>query len=104
MDALFPRYRLRAKDHGSTAQPTVVEILEHVSDEIHELWLDQYVWQTLSRISQQSDAARGSFNVAWIGEQYYRRAALAVRAMVDRRSDTDSLINVLLRVMADSVL
>jgi hypothetical protein len=80
------------------AARTIVDILEHVSDEIHELWLDRFIWQTFSRIAEESDVAKGSFIAAWVGEQYYRRAAVAVRAMVDRHKDSDSLINVMLLV------
>lgn len=32
-----------------------------MSDEIHELWLDRYVRQTFSRITEQSNVANGSF-------------------------------------------
>ncbi len=81
--------------------PDQLRMLDHVSDEIHELWLDRYVWQTLSRIAAESSVAHDSFIVAWVGEQYYRRAAIAVRAMVDRDPRSDSLINVLIGIEAD---
>jgi hypothetical protein len=85
-------------------QRTVIQILEHVSDEIHELWLDRHVWQTFRRITEESNVAKGSFIAAWVGEQYYRRAAVAVRAMVDHDRDSDSLINLMVRVEADPAL
>ncbi len=36
--------------------------------------------------------------VAWIGEQYYRRAALSIRTMVDRDPRSDSLLNLLIGI------
>jgi hypothetical protein len=70
--------------------------LERVNAEIQELWLDRHIWRnTRDMAAKSSSAARGSFFVAWLGVQYYRRAAIAVRTMVDRDPRTDSFVNLL---------
>jgi hypothetical protein len=70
--------------------------LKDASDEIQELWLDRYVWRTTSTIAAGSPAVnRSPFFVTWVGTQYYRRAALCVRAMADTRKDSHSLVHLL---------
>jgi len=63
--------------------PELLAHLARVTEEIQWLWWDQQVWREFESIADGSDAARGSFIVAWVGELYYRRAGLAVRAMRD---------------------
>ena len=69
--------------------------LEHITEEISELWLDRLIWRSLRDMVQSIPTARDSFILAWIGEQYYRRAAIAVRTMADLDSRSDSLVNLL---------
>jgi hypothetical protein len=70
--------------------------LERINAEIQELWLDRHIWRGTRDIAAKSSAAvRGSFFVAWLGVQYYRRAAIAVRTMVDTDKRTDSFVNLL---------
>jgi hypothetical protein len=72
--------------------------LEHIADEISELWFDRHIWRSMTGIADKRPGVRDSFILAWIGEQYYRRAAVAVRTMVDRAPDSDSLLNLLTEI------
>jgi hypothetical protein len=73
-----------------------LQSLERVNAEIQELWLDRHIWRGTRDIAAKSkSAARGSFFVAWLGVQYYRRAAIAVRTMIDADPRTDSFINLM---------
>jgi hypothetical protein len=67
--------------------------LEHASEEIQELWLDRYVWRKSSDIAAESDAVeRSPFFMTWVGTQYYRRVAMCIRSMADKRRDSHSLL------------
>jgi hypothetical protein len=79
----------------SEVKPEFLKSLERVNAEIQELWLDRHIWLGTRDIAAKSPVAKGSFFVAWLGVQYYRRAALAVRTMVDTDSRTDSFVNLL---------
>jgi hypothetical protein len=69
--------------------------LEHIAEEISGLWLDRLIWRSIREMVEQLPGVRDSFMVAWIAEQYYRRAALSVRTMVDRDPRSDSLLSLL---------
>jgi hypothetical protein len=75
--------------------PDVLAHLGRVTDEIQWLRWDQHVWRTFDNIAERSDVARDSFFVAWVGEVYYRRADLTIRAMRDSDSRSHSLRNLL---------
>ncbi len=68
-------------------------MLDRVTAEISELWLDRFFWRSFRNMAQSVPVAHDSFILAWIGQQYYRRAAIAIRSMVDVHPDSDSLIN-----------
>ena len=72
--------------------------LEHIAEEISGLWLDRLIWRSIREMVEQLPGVRDSLMVAWIGEQYYRRAALSVRTMVDRDPRSDSLLNLLIDI------
>lgn len=74
----------------------LLQSLERVNAAIQELWLDRHIWRGTRDIAAlSSSAAKGSFFVAWLGVQYYRRAAIAVRTLVDADPRTDSFMNLL---------
>ena len=76
--------------------------LEHISEEITGLWLDRLIWRSIREMVEELPGVRDSFIVSWIGEQYYRRAALSVRTMVDRDAKSDSLLNLLIDIRDNS--
>ena len=75
--------------------------LDHVADEIQQMFHDRQVWQSLSAIAAANPVVVANpFIVNWIGTLYYRRAMTAIRAMVDpgmrgKAGETDSLVTVL---------
>jgi hypothetical protein len=75
--------------------------LEHITEEISGLWLDRLIWRSIREMVEELPGVRGSFIVAWIGEQYYRRAALSVRTMVDSDPRSDSLLNLLIDIRSN---
>jgi hypothetical protein len=75
--------------------------LEHLTEEISELWLDRVIWRSIREMVEELPGVRDSFIVAWIGQQYYRRAALSVRTMVDRDPKSDSLLNLLIDISSN---
>src|SRR6266568_4499231 len=75
--------------------------LEHLTEEISELWLDRVIWRSIREMIEELPGVRDSFIVAWIGQQYYRRAALSVRTMVDRDPKSDSLLNLLIDISSN---
>jgi hypothetical protein len=62
--------------------------LEHITEEISALWFDRLNLRSIREILEQLPGVRDSIMVAWIGLQYYRRAALSLRTMVDRNPGT----------------
>jgi hypothetical protein len=84
------------------ASPVLTQ-LERVTDELSWLLWDEQVWRDFERIAQGSAVARDSFFAGWVGELYYRRASLAVRAMHDGRDDSYSLRNLLEDVRESAV-
>jgi hypothetical protein len=75
--------------------------LEHITEEITGLWLDRLIWRSIREMVEELPRVRDSFIVAWIGQQYYRRAALSVRTMVDRDSKSDSLLSLLIDISSN---
>jgi hypothetical protein len=78
--------------------PDVLAHLGRVTDEIQWLWWDQHVWRSFENIAERSDVARDTFFVAWVGELYYQRADLTIRAMRDSDPRSHSLRNLLATV------
>lgn len=74
--------------------------LKRVTEEIQFLYWDQQIWRAFDAVAAGSPVARDSFFRAWVGELYYRRADMAVRAMRDGHADSHSLSN-LLRTVRD---
>jgi hypothetical protein len=70
--------------------------LNHVIDELGELLFDQFIWKHSEQIALANlDVRAEPFYVSWVGQNYYRRAAAAVRAMVDADARSDSLVTAL---------
>lgn len=75
--------------------PDLLPHLERVTEEIQFLYWDQQVWRAFDAVAAGSPVVRDSFFRAWVGELYYRRADIAVRAMRDGHADSHSLSNLL---------
>lgn len=81
---------------GPDPRAEAITRLEHVIDELGELLLDQFIWKSTEKIALANSNLRAApFYISWIGQNYYRRAAAAARAMVDSDERTDSIVTVL---------
>jgi hypothetical protein len=78
--------------------PDLLPELARVTEEIQFLCWDQQVWRSFDAIAEGSPVARESHFRGWVGELYFRRADLAIRAMRDRDSRSHSLGNLLTAV------
>lgn len=85
--------------------PQLLPDLERVKEEIQMLHFDRGVWRTFDAAAAGSVVVRDSFARAWFADSFYRCAALAVRAMVDRNPDSCTLVNLMAAVAesADAV-
>ena len=80
--------------------------LDHAAEEILGLYQDRFIWHQISDIAFANQVVRDNpFIPSWIGTQFYRRAIVSVRTMVDagqpgREHETDSLVTVLNDIIA----
>jgi hypothetical protein len=88
---------------GNTANvyPEIIKRLQRVTDELHELFSSRFMWQRTEQVALANPKlVANPYFVAWVGTNFYRSALVTLRALVDQRTDADSIVTVL-RMIAD---